>query len=401
MRAVAAAVGDHHLERGAHAVRHHALGPHAGLRAEPVGDDAAVRHAGDHLLHRRVVDAQHGEAVERDVADELVVAGGHRLGAAPVVQVLGVHVGDHGDGGGQAQEAAVALVGLHHHPVALAQPGVGAVGVDDAAVDHGRVHVRGLQHGGDHGGGGGLAVRAADGDGPAQAHQLGQHLGPAHHGDQPGAGGHDLRVVAADRGGGDDDLRRAEVGGVVPDRDRDAALAQAADVGAVGDVAALHGVAEVVQHLRDAGHADAADADEVDGADAERERPHAATRAWASTRSARRAAASGRAAACAACPARVSTSGMASREASRCGSVAMSRWAITQPAPAASAARALAVWWSSIAPGSGTRMAGRPATASSATVEAPARAMTRAAAASRSGMSVKNDDSSAGMPDAA
>ena len=42
----------------------------------------------------------------------------------------------------QAQEGAVALVGLDHHPVAGAEPGVGAVGVDDAAVDHGRDRAR-------------------------------------------------------------------------------------------------------------------------------------------------------------------------------------------------------------------------------------------------------------------
>ena len=51
------------------------------------------------------------------------------------------------------------------------------------------------------------------------------------------------------------------------DRDRDAALAQALDDIAVGDVRALHLVAEDVHHLGDAGHADAADADEMDGAD--------------------------------------------------------------------------------------------------------------------------------------
>jgi hypothetical protein len=40
---------------------------------------------------------------------------------------------------------------------------------------------------------------------------------------------------------------------------------------------ALHLVAEIVQHLGDAAHADAADADEVDDADVERNGPHAAT----------------------------------------------------------------------------------------------------------------------------
>ena len=43
-----------------------------GLRAEAVGDDAAVGDRGDQRLHLGMVDAQHGEAVERHVLDELV-----------------------------------------------------------------------------------------------------------------------------------------------------------------------------------------------------------------------------------------------------------------------------------------------------------------------------------------
>ena len=53
----------------------------------------------------------------------------------------------------------------------------------------------------------------------------------------------DLRIVALDGRAGDHDLRIGDVGGVVPDRHRNARFPQAADVGAVGDVAALHGIA--------------------------------------------------------------------------------------------------------------------------------------------------------------
>ena len=60
-----------------------------------------------------------------------------------------------------------------------------------------------------------------------------------------------------------------------------------------------------------------------------------------------------------------------------------------QPAPASTKASALGVWLSSSACGSGTRIAGRPTTASSLTVPAPERAMTRWAAAMRRGMSEK------------
>ncbi len=54
--------------------------------------------------------------------------------------------------------------------------------------------------------------------------------------------------------------------GVVADEDARALVAQPLDVGVVAGVRALHLVAEIDQHLGDAGHADAADADEMDGA---------------------------------------------------------------------------------------------------------------------------------------
>ena len=60
---------------------------------------------------------------------------------------------------------------------------------------------------------------------------------------------------------------------------------------------------------------------------------------------------------------------------------------IIRAPPALAISRALKVWWSSVALGSGTRMAGRPAQVSSASVEAPARAMTRCAQARCSGRS--------------
>src|SRR3546814_18509763 len=72
-------------------------------------------------LHRRMIDAEHGEAVEGDVLDEDLEAAMQRFLAAVELHVLGVDVGDHGDGGGQLHEAAVALVRLDHHPVAGAE----------------------------------------------------------------------------------------------------------------------------------------------------------------------------------------------------------------------------------------------------------------------------------------
>src|SRR5690606_21254113 len=47
----------------------------------------------------------------------------------------------------------------------------------------------------------------------------------------------------------------------------DALVAQALHIGAVGLVGALHLIAQIVQHLCDAAHADAANADEMHDAD--------------------------------------------------------------------------------------------------------------------------------------
>ena len=150
---------------------------HVRLRAEAVGDQAAVGDPAEQRLHLRMIDAQRGEAVERDVLDEGLERGAHGVEVAVELHVLGVDVGDHRDARRQAHEGAVGLVGLDHHPVAFAVAGVGAVGVDDAAVDHGRIELGGIEQRRDQRGGGGLAVGAGDRDRPLQAHQLAEHLG--------------------------------------------------------------------------------------------------------------------------------------------------------------------------------------------------------------------------------
>ena len=59
--------------------------------------------------------------------------------------------------------------------------------------------------------------------------------------------------------------------GLVADADLDALVAQTADIGALGNIRALHDVAEIAKHLGDAAHADAADPDEVNRSDLARQ----------------------------------------------------------------------------------------------------------------------------------
>ena len=171
----------------------------------------------------------------------------------------------------QLQEGAVALVGFDHHPVAGAQPRVGAVGIDDAAIDHGRVEAAGVEQGRDHRRRRGLAVGAGDRNAALQPHQFGEHLGAADHGNALRARRHQFRIVALDRGRHHDHVGAVDILRLVADRNRDALLAQPRDIGAVGRIRALHGVTEIAQDLGDAAHADAADPDEVDGSDLARQ----------------------------------------------------------------------------------------------------------------------------------
>ena len=112
-----------------------------------------------------------------------------------------------------------------------AKPRIGAIGVDDAAIDDGRVELAGVEQRRDKRGRRRLAMRAGDGDALLEAHQLGQHFGAAHDGQALLAGGDKFGIVALDRGRDHDDFGVAEILGVMADMDRRALLAQAQDIG--------------------------------------------------------------------------------------------------------------------------------------------------------------------------
>ena len=184
-----------------------------------------------------------------------------------MVVMLGIDVGDHGHVGGQLEEGAVRFIGLDDHPAAAAEPRVGPVGVDDAAVDDGRVELAGIEQGRDKRGRRGLAVRAGARHAMFEAHQFGEHFGASHDGEARSARCDEFGVIAADRRRDDDHLGGADVLRLMADMHGRAPVAQALHVGVLRRVGTLHRVAEVEQHFGDAGHADAADADEMDRAE--------------------------------------------------------------------------------------------------------------------------------------
>ena len=179
---------------------------HVGLCVEPKGRDPAIRHATDQRLNLGVVGTTDGQTVERDVGHEIKKALTQVFDRAPVLHMLGVDVRDDGDGGGQSVKGAVAFIGLDDHPLALTHAGVGAIGVNDAAVDHGRVDPARIQKGCNHRGRGGFAMGARNRDIRFQAHQLGQHFGAAHNRHARGARGVQFGVTRFDGAGNHDDL---------------------------------------------------------------------------------------------------------------------------------------------------------------------------------------------------
>src|SRR5213076_3183134 len=120
-------------------------GADIGLRAEAVGQDTPVRQFGDHALDDGMVDAQNRKPIERDVSDKNLERLMQCRDVAVKIEVLGIDVGDDRDRRRQARKGAVAFIRLDDHPVAGTEPRVGAVSVDNAAIDDGRIEPGGLQ----------------------------------------------------------------------------------------------------------------------------------------------------------------------------------------------------------------------------------------------------------------
>ena len=185
--------------------------------------------------------------------------------------MLGIDVGDDRDVGRQLEESAVGFVGLHHHPVAAAEPRIGAVGVDDAAVDHGRIEAAGVEQGrrpsrwswSCRG-----CRRSRRSFSAASARPASRRAAPPAGAAARAATSSGLSRLIADET--TTTSAWSMILGLVADVTVAPLLAQPLDIGVVGGVGALHRVAEIDQHLGDAAHADAADADEMDRPDVAR-----------------------------------------------------------------------------------------------------------------------------------
>ena len=238
--------------------------PHVGLRIESKGQHPAIGNLSDKRLHIRIIGAADRQAIKRNVGDEIEKALMQGLFGTPMLHMFGVDIGDNRDGRGQPVEGAVALIGLDHHPLALPHPRVGPIGMDDPAIDHGRVDPSGVKKRRDHGCGRGLPMCPRDGDVGFDPHQLGQHLRPADNGQAHRARRVELRITRLDGAGDHHDLCLFQVLRLLADEDFRAQPAQTLRDLRGFQIRALDLIPVVQQNLCNARHPDPADAHEMD-----------------------------------------------------------------------------------------------------------------------------------------
>jgi len=233
-----------------------------GLGGESVGH-VALLHLRQYLADVPVVETENRQAVERHLVDEFDKGLPDLLDAGVEIQVVGIDIGHHGNGGGKNQERAVRFIRLGDEELPLAELGVGADGIQLAADDNGRIYPRVAENGCRHGGGGGLAVCAGNGDAVLHPHQLGQHLRPGDDRYVQPPGLDNLRIVVVDRGGDDHHIHVLQVFRLVADADPCTEAGEPLGDFGGAQIGAGNLVPQIEEHFGDAAHADAADADEV------------------------------------------------------------------------------------------------------------------------------------------
>ena len=257
-----------HAAARAERLERHVLAGDRGLAVVEAVGHHAPRHPRHQRPHRPVVDARHDGAVERHLVGEVDEGLLQRVPAAVTLHVLVVDIRNHRDRRRQLQERPVAFIRLDDHVIAASEPRVAAEGAQAAADHRRRIEARPLEHQRHHRRGRRLAVRAGDGDAVAKAHQFREHLGARNHRNPAPPRLVHLGIPRLDRRRRHHDIRVADVRSVVPARDADAEAGEPRRHVRRPGIRAADLVAEVRQQLRDAAHADAADADKMDAAGA-------------------------------------------------------------------------------------------------------------------------------------
>ena len=236
--------------------------------------------AGVHLARRtdeRFLLAAHDDrAVLGDGGHELLELLEDLAEVLVVVKMVGLDIGDDDARGREERERLVGLVGLDHVVSSRAGVSVGPIGANDAADEERRVEAHAVERAREHGGRGGLAMRARYRERVEPLAQAREHLGTVDDVEVAAARFFELGVVVEDRRR-DDDGDIVAFGHVLcrlADGHGDAVAFQLFGVAALLDIRAGDDHALVMRHMRDTAHAHAADADEMQTFSAHSDRSH-------------------------------------------------------------------------------------------------------------------------------
>ncbi len=172
--------------------------------------------------------------------------------------------GDDGDDRGEHQEAAIAFVGFDNEIFPATNTGRGAGLIDFATNDERGIEMSCGKNGSHHGGGGGLAMRASNGNSVFQAHQFGEHLRTGNHRDFLLVRFDHFRIVGFYGGRNYDDVRSLDIVRFMAFVNGGTEVLQTFRDGRGFGVRAGDGIAESEQDFSNATHTDATNANQVD-----------------------------------------------------------------------------------------------------------------------------------------
>ena len=240
------------------------LGTHIGIVADTISGHR-LGHRGPDGAHMRVINTEHGTAVKGQMLQKI----NERLLQLAEIMGIGIHmisidIGHRRHHRVQIQERSIRFIGFSDQKIALPKQGIGA-GRSQPPADNKRRIKTGMGENGRHQtGSGGFAMGAGNGNALLQAHQFGQHHRAGHDGNAPLTCGNDFRILIRHRTRHHHHIGHLQIFRAMAKLHPRTRRAQALYRGAVGQIGTGHLIAKVEQHLGNAAHADATDADEMD-----------------------------------------------------------------------------------------------------------------------------------------
>src|SRR4030095_8930337 len=195
-----------HSEGGTQTFELNVDNANVGSRSRTIRHDAPLD-PWNQRLYSRLVDAEDGSAIEWDLVDKGQERGLDVFQVAVLIEVVRFDIGYNRNGGREQQERAVAFVCFENNEVTFTKTSVAPHGVQQSTNDDGRIVSRTIQHGRNHRSGCCLPVRSSHRDGVLQPLQFGQHLGSRDHGNLPALRFFDFRIVGANSGRSDNNVR--------------------------------------------------------------------------------------------------------------------------------------------------------------------------------------------------